>query len=93
MQCDVSATSDVNKWEQQTEQKGGPFVFHTVTERWACHTCSCWNPSFGAQEERSLLPGGPCFFLCCGHMAKFLLLSVAAGLVCTAAHDRLGRLA
>ena len=36
------------------------------------------------------VPDEPCFFLCCGHMAKFFLLSVAAGLVCTAAHDRLG---
>ena len=33
------------------------------------------------------VPAEPCFFPCCGHMAKFFLSSVTAGLVCTAGHD------
>ena len=35
------------------------------------------------------VPGEPCFFVCCGHTAKFLLSSVTAGRVCTAPRDRL----
>ena len=35
------------------------------------------------------VPGKPCFFLCCGHLAKFYLSSVTAVRVCTAPRDRL----
>ena len=32
MQCDMNTNSDVNEWEQQTEQRKWPFVSHRVTE-------------------------------------------------------------
>ena len=71
--------------KRQTQQRKWPFVSHPVTERRACHTRCCWNPSFGAHgsmghmdDLKIAVPGEPCFFLCCGHMAKFFLLSVAA---------------
>ena len=87
MQCGVNATSDVNKREQQTEQREMEVCFsfneeldiHVVVRTLHSVLMGAWVIWMTCTlREWSFVPGEPCFFLCCGHMAKFFLSIVWA---------------